>query len=146
MIYTEELLDALVARLRLIPDWVTAMGGDATKIRAFKPSYPDANDADTAVYKMTPPGVLVMSMGGGPVDDGGVKHADTVVIHMKPVGSVLPILKLFRSHVGASGVRLENESITPYHYPMNAPQFEFTQDEEGQDVWHITTSFVEAGF
>jgi hypothetical protein len=59
MLNPGEIVEALVAKLRAIPELVTEMEGDATRICAYHDAYPRKVSLLSAVYEAPHPSILV---------------------------------------------------------------------------------------
>lgn len=73
MIPANEVLDALIANMRLLPGLLQAVGGDAQKIYAYHDQYPERTELSAAVLEMVPPAIMV----AWAVDDYGDFDGDT---------------------------------------------------------------------
>jgi hypothetical protein len=75
MLHPTTLAEAQVAMLRLIPELVSDMGGDATKIYAYKDEYGVNTDLAAAIQQMPADrGLMVVWRGTGPRDRGGFQE------------------------------------------------------------------------
>lgn len=137
MIVPSALVAALVAKLRLVPELVTGMGGDATRIYGYLDVYPQNTNRMKAVHSMPSPAVMVCyddwgegSMGpGAPINHSlsiyvrpadGAAYADltTYLVAGVPAGQTLAMcnvtilddLDLMRIE-GRCGPSLDEEGI-----------------------------------
>ena len=83
MIDPSEIVNNLVAMLRDIPDLVTEVGGDATRIYAYHDSYPKNVSLAHAIHQMPAPSIMAVWQGTQPGSFGGVdvwKHQVTLFL------------------------------------------------------------------
>lgn len=153
MINPETLLDALVTTFRAMPTLVTALGGDATDIRAYKDAYPEAQNIQSAIYGMTHGGMLVTWEGTASAGQTAgrelwehsyachiraAKPADVCAALMNtvPTGGSLPFL-LTRPHVAVH--RIARPSFTRARIMISADPPEF------MDYFQARFVLVESG-
>ena len=126
----EDIVGALVTLLRDIPDLVTAMGGDATKIYAYLDRYPTNVSLEMAKYQMPSPGIMVAWQGSGPGSFGGFeawKHEISIFCRAGVGSESTPsgYWELFRLIVkgvpAAAAIAMQYVTVHPACQPMDTP-------------------------
>lgn len=155
MIDTSELVDSLVALMRDIPELVTEMGGDASRIYAYHDQYPKRVSLAYAIHQMPAPSILVAWQGSQPGSFGGVdvwKHQVTLYLRARetfdgdPPTAYYTLFRLITKGVPTTtGVPLMNSTIHPACYPMDVPSIQRATDAEGLDYFEVQMAFTEAG-
>jgi hypothetical protein len=154
MIDPYELVDNLVAALQDIDDLVAALGADASRIFAYRDSYPTKVSLAHAIHTMPAPGCMAVWQGTQPGSFGGMdvwKHQVTLFLRAgENAGGASPYYALFRlitKGVGtkAAGVQMINLTVHTSCYPMDLPQIQRQTDAEGLDYFEVPLSFTEIG-
>ncbi len=156
MINPAELVEALVAKLRAIPELVVEMEGDAGRIYAYHDSYPKRVSLPFAIYEMAVPSILVAWQGTAPGTFGGNevwKHNLSLYLRAREIFEADPpsaYYKLFGLIVngvpaGSSGQKLLYTTVHDGCYPMDTPSIHRATDEQGTDYFEVTVSFTEIG-
>src|ERR1035437_7172827 len=100
MIDPYELVDDLVAALQDIEDLVAAMGNDASRIFAYRDSYPKKVSLVHAIHTMPAPGCMAVWQGTQPASFGGMdvwKHQVTLFLRVgENTDDASPYYALFR--------------------------------------------------
>jgi len=161
MINTGTLTEAIVAKLRDMPDMVAAHGGDATKIRAYHGRYPDETNIREAVYALSAPGTLVAFAGlrvvGFPGINGArdtnrydfelyIRSREVLPTDLATAGFHEIIEALGHGVVTGSGFRLMYDTIDSRCLPFG----KFSEvapivDEENCDLVKVVLSLHEIG-
>ncbi len=155
MINPAELVEALVAKLRAIPELVAEMDGDAGRIYAYHDLYPKRVSLPFAIYEMPVPAILVAWQGTAPGTFGGNevwKHSLSLYLRAREVFEADPpsaYYKLFGLIVNGvpagSGQKLLYTTVHDGCYPMDTPSIHRATDEQGTDYFEVTVSFTEIG-
>jgi hypothetical protein len=154
MLSAGEILEALVAKLRAIPDLLVEMDGDAARIYPYHDAYPTHVSLRSAVYEAPHPSILVAWQRTGPGTFGQhVCWQHDFVLYLRareaPPGPTSGYYKLAESIVNGvpmgESVRLLNADIHTSCYPMDVPRIERVTDEEGVDHFVANLSLREIG-
>ena len=155
MINPAELVDNLVVLLRDIPDLVTEMGGDETRIFAYHNQYPKRASLAAAIHDMPAPGILAVWQGTQPGSFGNVdvwKHQVTLYLRARETYDGDPptaYYRLFRlitkGEPSSLGVPMMNATVHPNCYPMDPPLIQRQTDAEGLDYFEMPLNFMEMG-
>jgi hypothetical protein len=150
-----ELVDALVAKLRAIPELVAEMEGDAERIRAYHDLYPKRVSLALAIYEMPAPAILVAWQGTTPGSFGAGeawKHNLSLYLRARETFEGDPptaYYRLFDRIVNGvptgSAFKMLYTTIHPACHPMDLPSIERATDEQGTDYFQVTVSFTEMG-
>ncbi len=152
MIDPNDIVAELVALLQDIPDLVTAMGGDATKIVGY---FETSSRLDLAIYQMVPPGIMVAYQGLAPARFGGFDvwaHQLSIAIKL-PVSSSAAALsgyyEIFRLIVKgmptSAGQEMQYIQVNPSCDPMDTPTMRRQTDAQGVDYFEVSMTFTEIG-
>jgi hypothetical protein len=155
MIDTSEIVDALVATLRDIPELVSEMGGDPDRIYAYHDQYPKRSSLAYAIHQMPAPSIMAAWQGTSPGSFGGSdvwKHQVSLFLRARETFDGDPptaYYRLFRlitkGAPGSAGVPMLNSAIHPSCYPMDIPSVQRSTDAEGLDYFEVNMSFTEIG-
>jgi hypothetical protein len=155
MINPAELVDALVAKLRAIPDLVAEMEGDDQRIYSYHDSYPKRVSLPLAIYEMPVPAVMVAWQGTTPGTFGANeawKHNISLYLRARETFDADPpsaYYKLFSLIVNGapngSGQKLLYTTVHDGCYPMDTPSIHRVADEQGTDYFEVAVSFTEIG-
>ena len=154
MIDPFELVAALVAMLRDIPEIVCELDGDSGRIRAYRDQYPKQSSLSLSISEMPVPSVLVAWQGGGPgMLDGAQVWKHRLAVYQRPRAvmdddppSATRLWHLFVNGVPAStGQKLLYSTVHPDCYPMDLPSCDRARDEQGLDYFVVNVSFTEIG-
>jgi hypothetical protein len=153
MIDASEIVNNLVTMMRDVPDLVTAVGSDSSRIFAYHDSYPHNVSLAHALHQMPSPSLMVVWQGTQPGAFGGVdvwKHQIAMFLRAKEEATAgTAYYKLFRLITKgvptATGIALENATVHPSCYAMDLPSIQRQTDAEGLDYFEVTLSFTEAG-
>ncbi len=157
MVNPSEIVEALVAKLRDIPDLVTEVGGDAQRIYAYHDRYPDNVSLDAAKYQMTGPAVMVAWTGtrlGSRGDFTAWKHEFSISLRAKketnnPPDGYYKLYRLITKGVPVNGdgqpliYTTVHESCDPLDDGI--PPIQRQTDAAGVDYFEISLSFTEIG-
>lgn len=124
MIDPNEIADSLVDMLRDIPELVTAMGGDVSRISAYHGEWPAEDNSFLAVNKSTSPSILIVPRGffegalGGTIPRN--RYSFSVFLRPRSGESGNSLAKLILGGVPASsdGIKLRFLTIHPQCLPM----------------------------
>jgi len=154
MLNPGEIVEALIAKLRAIPELVAEMGGDATRISAYHDHYPKRASLLSAVYEAPHPSILVAWQRTSP----GLLGRNEVwkhdfVLYLRagetPESPPTAYYRLFWLIVNGvpagESVRLLNAQIHASCYPMEAPTCARITDEQGVDHFVVNLSLKEIG-
>ena len=153
MIDPYELVDNLVAALQDIPDLVLAMGADASRIFAYRDSYPKKVSLVHAIHTMPAPGCMAVWQGSGPGSSSGMdvwKHQVTLFLRVgenSDPSAYYALFRLITKGVPATTVDIQMINLTIHTscYPMDLPQIQRQTDAEGLDYFEVPLSFTEIG-
>ncbi len=157
MINPGTLVDAIVAKLRAIPELVAELGGEASRIRAYHYRYPQQASLARAIYEMESPSILVVWRGTDPGMVGRSevwKHRFSLYLRSREVGEAEPVtagyyrlVELLTNGVpaGGDGQRMLYTVIDPSCYPMDVPRLVAAADLEGVDYFEVEFSLTEIG-
>lgn len=154
MIDASELVNNLVTRLREIPELVTEMNGDASRIYAYHDQYPKRSSLAVAIHQMPVPAILVAWQGTVPGTFGGMdvwKHQVTLYLRARETAdSEAPpyyhLHRLVTKGVPASAdAPMCNLTVHPSCYPMDLPAIQRATDAEGLDYFEVPITFTEMG-
>jgi hypothetical protein len=153
MIDPYELVDDLVATLRDIPDLVAAMGADASRIFAYRDTYPKKVSLVHAIHTMPAPGCMAVWQGSAPGSFGGMdvwKHQVTLFLRVGENADPSAYYAIFRlitkgAPVTTVDVQMINLTVHASCYPMDLPQIQRQTDAEGLDYFEVPLSFTEIG-
>jgi hypothetical protein len=154
MIDASEIVNALVALLRDIPDLVTEMNGEAGRIFAYQDQYPKRSSLALAIHEMPAPGIMVVWQGTAPGSLGGVdvwKHQVSLYLRARETGDADPpvysrLFRLLTRGVPVSvGCAFMNATVHQSCYPMDLPTIQRATDAEGLDYFEVSTTFTEIG-
>jgi hypothetical protein len=155
VIDSSELLTNLVAKLGLIPELVTEMGGDATRIFAYFDAYPKRVSLAHAIHTMPAPSIMAAWQGTTPANQGGMdvwKHHVTLYLRARQTADSDPptaYYRLFRLIVkgvpSTDSLPMENVVVHDSCYPMDLPSIQRSTDAEGLDYFEVPLTFTEIG-
>ena len=155
MINPAELVDALVAKLRAIPELVLEMEGDPQRIYAYHDLYPKRVSLPLAIYEMPVPSILVAWQGTAPGTFGAGeawKHNLSLYLRARetldcdPPTAYYRLFDLIVNGVPASGaLKMLYSTIHERCHPMDLPSIQRASDEQGTDYFEVTMSFTEMG-
>ena len=155
MIDASEIITNLIAMLRDVPDLVTEVGGDPTRIYAYHDQYPKNVSLAHAIHAMPAPAIMAVWHGTQPGSFGGVdvwKHLITLFLRARetfdgdPPTAYYRLFRLIAKGVPtAAGTALENATVHPSCYPMDLPSIQRQTDAEGLDYFEVPLSFTEMG-
>jgi hypothetical protein len=142
----EDLVAELVALLQAIPELVTAMGEDATRIYGHADQYPQNVNLARAVHGALSPSVMVAYRGFGPGSMGAgqpIKHAITLYVRPGINGSCSAIGKLLIDGVPAGQpLPMVSATVDDDLDPMFLEgNYESQEDAEGVEYWQLNISF-----
>ena len=154
MINPAQLVDSVVTALQGIPDLVSAMGSSAENIYAHHFLYGAENSLIDAVYKITPPGILVAYEGtlGGNFDAATIwKHKVACYIRAanatnqeNPV-SYEDIWSVIMNGPVNGGPNIRCINVMPNTEIMDTPSIEHQIDQDGIDFFVVHLVFPEIG-
>jgi hypothetical protein len=151
------LVEALVAKLRAIPELVAEMNGEPRRIRAYHYRYPREASLARALYELDSPAVLVVWRGTEPgrFGRGGVwQHRFSLLVrsreifdHEAATAGYYRIVELLINGIpaGGDGQRMVNTVIHESCYPMDLPRIIGSSDAEGLDVFELEVRLTEIG-
>jgi hypothetical protein len=155
MINPAELVEALVAKLRAIPELVAEMDGDAGRIYAYHDSYPKRVSLPAAIYEMPVPAIMVAWQGTVPGTFGANeawKHNLSLYLRARevfegdPPSAYYRLFSLIVNGVPASSaLKLLYTTVHDRCHPMDTPSIQRTTDEQGTDYFEVNISFTEIG-
>jgi hypothetical protein len=146
MINPAELVDALVAKLRAIPELVAEMHGDPERIRAYHDLYPKRVSLALAIYEAPVPSILVAWQGTTPGRFGaGEAWKHNLSLYLR-AADYYRMLDLIVNGVPAGGaLKMLYSTIHERCHPMDLPSIQRATDEQGADYFEVTLSFTEMG-
>jgi hypothetical protein len=154
MINPAELVDALVAKLRAIPELVLEMEGDPQRIFAYHDLYPKRVSLPLAIYEMPVPSILVAWQGTTPGSFGvGEVWRHNLSLYLRareafegdPPTAYYRLFDLIVNGVPAGALKMLYTTVHPRCHPMDLPSIQRTSDEQGTDYFEVTMSFTEMG-
>ncbi len=155
MIDPSEIGDALVEKLRAIPELVEQVGNDAERIYAYHDSYPERASLAVAIHQMPVPSIMVVWEGTGPGHFGTVevwKHNFGVYLRAgqelagnPPAGYYRLFRLITRGTPVPDAQPLIYTTVHPNCHPMDTPAIERHTDAEGLDYMRVPVSFTEIG-
>jgi len=155
MINPAELVDALVAKLRAIPELVLEMEGDWQRIYAYHDLYPKRMSLPLAIYEMPVPSIMVAWQGTTPSSFGAAeawKHNLSLYLRARetldgdPPTAYYRLFDLIVNGVPAGGaLKMLYTTVHPRCHPMDPPSIQRATDEQGTDYFEVTVSFTEMG-
>jgi hypothetical protein len=149
-----ELVNNLVATLRLIPDLVAEMDGDTERIYAYHDQFPKRSSLAHAIHQMPAPSIMAAWQGTQPGSFGEVdvwKHQVTLYLRAREAAdSDAPayhrMFRLITKGVPTgSDVPMLNVTIHPSCHAMDLPLIQRQTDAEGLDYFEIPITFTEIG-
>lgn len=149
MVDTNDIIDALITQLRDIPDLVTAVGGDETRIFAYKDAYPGSVSLREAVYSQTTPSVMV-AFEARKRDKNGewptVRHDLLVIVRPSSVSGYATIAALITE--GTPTTAALPMYILEIHadclpFGVDLPELQRESDANGIDYYTLLLSFKE---
>jgi len=150
-----DLIDALVAALRDIPELVGEMGGDVERIYAYHDSYPKKVSLVHAIHAVPAPGIMAAWQGTQPASLGGMdvwKHYVTLFLRAgetfsgdPPTAYYLLRRLILKGVPTSAGVTVLNMTIHPSCYPMDLPTIQRQTDSEALDYFEMPLSFTQIG-
>jgi hypothetical protein len=147
MIDLDSVADSIVTTLRDIPALVTLLGGDSTRIFAFKDHFPDDCNLLKAVFALTPPAVLVAFLRSGPGRpvEGEWRHFFSIVM-MADASAAALWRTIADGRVTATGQRFRFSDITNGNCftPMDL-SMQRILSREGRDYFEATLILSEIG-
>ena len=81
MVNIAQVVDAIVEKLREIPELVTEMGANPDRIYAYHDHYPKRTSLPQAIYQMPAPSVMVAWQGTAPGNFGENEWPEDIVAH-----------------------------------------------------------------
>jgi len=155
MVNIAEVVDAIVEKLREIPELVTEMGGSADRIFAYHDHYPKRTSLPLAIYQMPAPSVMVAWQGTAPGNFGeneAWKHQVALFLRAGETsdsGAPTAYYRLFELIVNgvpsSTGTRLLYSTIHADCYPMDTPSISRETDAEGIDYFEVSITLTEIG-
>jgi hypothetical protein len=155
MINPAELVDALVAKLRAVPELVAEMEGDPQRIYAYHDLYPKRTSLPLAIYEMPVPSILVAWQGTTPSSFGAGeawKHNLSLYLRARetlegdPPTAYYRLFDLIVNGVPAtSALKMLYTTVHERCHPMDLPSIQRATDEQGTDYFEVTVSFTEMG-
>ena len=159
MINAAEILDALVAKLRDVPELVDLVDGNPENIAAYHDQYPNKVSLQEALTLLKAPGIMCYWQGAGPTGSGGFEawqHSFGIALRAAaelntgatPSG-YYQLWKLIMRGVPATDPEqqpLRFATIHPQCLPMtDVPTIRRLTDVAGIDYFEISISFTEIG-
>jgi hypothetical protein len=155
MINPAELVDALVAKLRAIPELVAEMEGDPQRIYAYHDLYPKRVSLPLAIHQMPAPAVMVAWQGTLPGAFGGMeawRHQISLYLRARETlegDGPTAYYRLFDLIVNGvpvgSTLKMLYTTVHPRCQPMDTPSISRQSDAEGLDYFEVSTGFLEIG-
>jgi hypothetical protein len=155
MINPAELVDALVEKLRAIPELVAEMEGDPERVSAYHDLYPKRVSLPLAIYEMPVPSILVAWQGTAPGSFGAGeawKHNLSLYLRARetfeggPPTAYYRLFDLIVNGVPAGGaLKMLYTTVHARCLPMDLPSIQRATDEQGTDYFEVTVSFTEMG-
>jgi len=151
------LVEALVAKLRAIPELVAEMNGEPGRIRAYHYRYPKEASLARALYELEAPALLVVWRGTEPGRFGRGEvwqHRFSLFIrsreifeHEAATAGYYRIGELLVDGVpeGGDGQRMLETVIDPACYPMEVPRLVAAADADGVDYVEVELRLTEMG-
>jgi len=157
LVNPSEIVDALVALLRSIPDLVEELGGDENSIFAYHDRYPKNVSLARAIYGQPSPSVMVAWQGTALGSEGSFaawRHSISIFLRAaEDAGDEIPagyytLYRLILKGIPEAGdgqpmlyTRI-HESCNPMD---DIPSIQRQADAEGVDYFEIQMSFTEIG-
>jgi len=154
MLDPTDLLDAIVGKLRLVPEIVAALDGDIDNIFAYTDQFPEQTNVRDALLTQPRPSVMVMWQASGPGMLGRNetwKHRFSLYVSPAKGTDPFALFRLIVSGVPAGGaVRLLNAQMHAAVLPMDVPTFSrgaVVMDAEGHtlDYYEVGMTLTEIG-
>lgn len=155
MIDPSTLTDGVVTALQSIPDLVTAMNGDQTRIYAHHYLYGQEYRFAEALYKVTPPSILVVWEGtfGGNFDGQTIwKHHVALYLRTANVANAETPTSyehlfwlIVNGPVFGGPANIRQSHVIPEVDIMDTPSATHMVDEDGMDYFKVEMSFPEIG-
>jgi len=141
-----ELVDNFVELLRQIPELVSEMDGDSSRIGAYHDSFPEASSVENAVHTMQAPGILVVWMGEEPGSIGDLQaYRQKLRVYIR-ARDYYKVCGLLRHGVPTSiGIPLLRATVHPSCLPMDLPRIDRRTDAEQLDYFEVDVGFMEYG-
>lgn len=140
-----QLIAAIVALLRDTPTLVTALNGDATRVRAYHDQADDVPNLAEAVYAMPSPSLLVVLGDISPVSLGqGSSDGYEVEIYLRgPALFQSDGRELILDGEPASGGGNPFRYLSPVTWvdPPDAGSYQALEDSEGQDYRLLSLTY-----
>jgi len=159
MLNPADLVDAIVAALQDIPEFVTEMNSEPDRISAYHDQFPARVNLGQAIYQMDPPSTLVAWRETAPGSVGRMemwKHSFSVYFRPKEhaagddygYGKLMGLL-INGVPTSGTGQKLLNEPIHASCFPMDVPTFArntlmVTQDSS-IDYFEVRLTLTEMG-
>jgi hypothetical protein len=150
LVNSNDIIDALILLLQDIPDLVTAVGGDETRIFAYKDVFPGSISLRDAIYKQPTPSVMVAfqgrKSGGGNHRISTIRHNLLVIVRPSSVADYAEIVALILEGTPTStGLPIGNVNIADC-LPFGGDDWDFQResDENGIDYYTLLLNFEEA--
>jgi hypothetical protein len=144
MLNGNDVLAAVTAALKTIPDLVAAMNGDATRIFTYSDIYGSDAPRKLEEYKMLRPSILVEWMGqlGGNFDGSTLtKHQIQLVIRQQNAQQVVTPTNfatlwyiICNAPINSGTVNIRGTCLLPDLDPPDTPTATIQQDETGNDI------------
>lgn len=155
MINPAELVDAVVTKLRAIPELVAEMESDPERISAYHDLYPKRTSLSLAIYEMPVLSILVVWQGTTPGSFGSSeawKHNLSLYLRARETlegdrpTAYYRLCDLIVNGVPADGtLKMLYTTVHPACHPMDLPSIQRATDEQGTDYFEVTVSFTEMG-
>ncbi len=150
MVDSNDIIDALILLLQDIPELVTALGGDETRIFAYKDAYPESISLRDSIYIQPTPSVMI-AFDGRRRDKNGewptIRHDLLAVVRPSSVGDYASIAALITEGVPASGGGLKICDLTVVSdclpFGVDLPELQRESDQNGIDYYTLLLSFRE---
>jgi hypothetical protein len=150
MVDTNDIIDALVLLLKDVPDLVTAVGSDETKIFAYKDAYPTSVSLRDAIYVQPTPSIMVAFQARLRATNGDwstIRHDVLVIARPSSVADYASIAALVTEGVPTSGggIKLCDLEVVSDCLPFSVdlPELQRESDENGIDYYTLLLSFRE---
>ncbi len=156
MVNPSELIEALVGKLRDIPDLVGEVDGDEERIFAYHDRYPARTRLMDAVYEMPWPSIMVAWQGidqGSRGEFGAWRHHVSLFLRAKeeygdPPDGYYRLYRLICKGVpaGGDGQPMIYTTVHPSFDPHgDVPPIVRQSDQAGVDYFEVQMSFIEIG-
>ncbi len=153
MVNPSELIDALVSKLRDIPDLVGEVGGDEERIFAYHDQYPARSRLQDAIYAQPSPSVMAVWQGsdqGSRGDFGAWQHHVSLYLRAKeeyaePPDGYYRLYRLICEGVpaGGDGQTMINTTVHDSCDPLREVPRIARQLDGPFDYFEIQMSFIE---